>query len=84
MAKRKRDIRQSAIGHHDRWRTLLRESLDVLSSDSTATIITWLEKELHDPETPVSDRLVANAALVGIVGVMLEEMEQAAKEADRG
>jgi len=67
----------TAIALRDRYAALLRDSLRVLSKDTTANILNEIEAVLHHLDTTTEDRLAANAMLVGFLTVMCESIEAA-------
>lgn len=66
-----------AQAQRDRYAALLRDSLGVLSQETTTTILTNLEADLHNNDLEPAERLEANAMLVGFLTVMCEGIEAA-------
>jgi hypothetical protein len=70
-----RAILMQAISRADHYRTLLRKSLQIISKgDTLATWLADMDSDLHTLDD-MGERLYANAAIVGVLGVMLEVLE---------
>ncbi len=60
----------------DRYETILRKSLEVISqSDTLEKWLTNLEADMHNRDIDMAERLEANAMLVGVMYVMLNKIE---------
>lgn len=66
-----------AIAELDRLRSLLKESLLLISEDTITDWLVELHEMLHRTDSTTEDRLEANAMLVGVLTCMLGQMEDA-------
>lgn len=64
-----------AIACNDRYRTLLRKALEILSAGTLESWLTDLEACISDPDADHADKLESNAMLVGVLSVMIERIE---------
>jgi hypothetical protein len=67
-----------AVALFDQYRTLLRKSIIALSTSNPETvpnILAGLEKDFHEADD-MGEKLYAHAAIVGILSIMIEEIQE--------